>query len=73
MTYKEFAAWCNERACDGCWSMATALYCITIVRNINRLPFWKRRKEWSKIKHEIETGVVSVIDAKIQTLKGGAE
>ncbi len=73
MTYKEFVSWCNERACDGCWSMRTAIYCIEIINNINRLPFWKRKKEWLKIKDKIETDVVSVINAKIQALKGGAE
>lgn len=25
MTFKEFETWCNERACDGCWSMLTAI------------------------------------------------
>lgn len=73
MPYKEFVAWCNERACDGCWSMETAMYCIKIMDNINHLPFWKRKKEWSKVKDTIETEVVSVINAKIQALKGGAE
>ena len=71
MTYKEFVSWCNDRACDGCWSMGTAMYCIEVMNNINHLPFWKRKKEWLKIKDEIERDVVSVIDAKIQELKGG--
>lgn len=73
MTYKEFVAWCNARACDGCWSMGTAIYCIDIMRKINRLPFWKRKKEWLKVKDAIETDVVSIINAKIKALKGGAE
>ena len=73
MKYKEFVAWCNQRACDGCWSMGTAIYCIKIMRNIDRLPFWKRQKEWLKIKDIVEAEVVSVIDAKIKAWKGGAE
>lgn len=73
MTYKEFVSWCNERACDGCWSMGTAIYCIKIMNNINRLPFWKRQKEWLKVREIVEKEVVSVINAKIQALKGGSE
>lgn len=49
MKYKEFVAWCNNRACDGQWSMATAVHCISIMREIRNLPFWKREKEWQKI------------------------
>ena len=71
MTYKDFVSWCNERAHDGCWSMRTAIYCIEVINKINALPFWKRKKEWLKVKDTIETDVVSVINAKIQALKGG--
>ncbi len=71
MTYKAFVAWCNERACDGCWSMKTAIFCIDVMNRINALPFWKRKKEWLKVKDMIETGVVAVINAKIQESKGG--
>jgi hypothetical protein len=28
MSYSEFNAWCNERACDGRWSMTDAIACI---------------------------------------------
>ena len=71
MKYKEFVAWCNQRACDGCWSMGTALYCIGIMRKIDSLPFWKREKEWRKIKDEVEKNVVSVIETKIKQVYGG--
>ena len=30
MKFKEFAKWCNERACDGCWGMLEAMACIDI-------------------------------------------
>ena len=73
MTYKEFDSWCNERARDGCWNFDTAIYCIKVLGEIKALPFWKRRKEWLKVKDTIETDVVSVINAKIQALKGGEE
>ena len=71
MTYKEFVSWCNERACDGCWSIMTAMYCAEVLGKINALPFWKRKKEWLKAKDTIEANVVSVIDTKIQALRGG--
>ena len=73
MTYKEFVSWCNERSRDGCWSMGTAIYCIKVLKAINALPFWKRKKEWLKVKDEIERDVVSVINEKIQVLKDGDE
>ena len=73
MTYKEFDSWCNERASDGCWNFDTAIYCIKVLGEIKALPFWKRKKEWLKVKDEIERDVVSVINAKIQALKGGEE
>ena len=30
MKFKEFAKWCNERACDGCWGMLEAMACIDL-------------------------------------------
>lgn len=73
MTYKEFVSWCNERACDGCWGSSTAIYCIEVMTTIDALPFWKRKKEWLKVKDTIETDIVPVINTKIQALKGGEE
>ena len=64
MKYKEFFQWCNERACDGCWSSATAIYCIDIITKINKLPLWKREKEWQKISEFVVDNVVKVIDEK---------
>ena len=46
MKYKEFEQWCNERACDGRWSMQTAIACIEIMKEVNKQPFWKREKYW---------------------------
>lgn len=66
MTFKDFVSWCNNRACDGCWSMEAAIYCADIVRSIERLPFWKRKKAWLKIKNEVESKIVSPINAKIK-------
>lgn len=52
MKYKEFVKWCNERACDGAWSIGTAMACIGIMDAIRHLPFWKREKAWQKLNSE---------------------
>ena len=71
MTFKEFNEWCNRRACDGCWSANTAIYCITIGRKIKALPFWKRKKAWDEVKDFIEKEVVQVIDKKMASMEKG--
>lgn len=35
MTYKEFKNYCNERVCDGRWSMEEAILCISIIEEID--------------------------------------
>lgn len=65
MKYKEFVDWCNQRACDGCWSVGTALYCIEICETINAEHFWKREKIWrEKYEADVVKGVVEVINKK---------
>lgn len=49
MKYKEFRKWCNDRACDGRWSMENAQYCIAVIEIFKYIPFWKREKVWQKI------------------------
>ena len=74
MTYKEYLAWCNERACDGCWSLQVAIVCSDIANRLYKVPFWKRKKEWLKIKDEIDIEkVVAAINEKIKSMKEGAE
>ena len=58
MTFREFGRWCNERACDGIWSLHEAKFCIGILENMFNVPFWKRRKVWKRI----ENGVMGVVD-----------
>lgn len=64
MTYKQFIQWCNNRACDGRWSINAFIVCKSIIKNIEHLPFWKRKKEWLKIKDEVEKDIVSVTNKK---------
>lgn len=71
MKYKDFKAWCNNRACDGCWSKATAVYCIKIMQEIDEQPFWRREKAWLDVKEFIEKEIVSVINKKISEVQNG--
>ena len=70
MSFKEFKKWCNDRACDGCWGLLEALTCINIVRDINKLPFWKRGKAWRKMELQVLDEIVNPINEKIRKCKG---
>lgn len=50
MKYKEFFQWCNERACDGCWSSATAIYCIDIAEKNKQIAVLEKRKRMAENK-----------------------
>ena len=60
MTYIEFKDWCNQRVCDGQWSLVEAMDCISIMKEIDSIHikgFFKKKanedaKElaWQKIK-----------------------
>ena len=55
ITFDEFSEWCNRRACDGQWSMQTAMICIEVYDKIYAIKsiFRKKKKredEWNKIK-----------------------
>lgn len=73
MTFKEFRGWCNRRACDGCWSMETAIYCIELGGTINALPFWKREKAWNEVKDFVEKEIVQIIEEKMALIWEGKE
>ena len=62
MKYKEFVNWCNQRACDGCWSMKTAIYCIGVCETINEEHFWKREKIWREQYGEY-VGEIELVEA----------
>nr|DAQ02035.1 MAG TPA: hypothetical protein [Caudoviricetes sp.] len=44
MSFKEFVRWCNERACDGCWGMLTAMACIDLIQQVRKNPFLEKRE-----------------------------
>lgn len=72
MKYKEFVAWCNDRCCDGCWSIGTITFCVDILDEIRRQPFWKREKRWRELNREydIVRTVVEPINQKIREVFG---
>lgn len=67
MTFKEFMAWCNYRACDGCWGMQEALLCIEVGREVKKQPLWKREKTWQKL--NAENGIEEIIEILDQKRK----
>lgn len=48
MTFKEFIAWCNDRACDGTWNLIEAMVAIDIVEDVRKNRPWRREKYWKK-------------------------
>lgn len=54
MKYKEFVDWCNDRACDGYWSMMDAVAYIDIMHYIESFPINKREKQFQKLADEIQ-------------------
>ena len=71
MTFKEFANWCNDRACDGCWGRMEAICCIEIIDRVREKPFWKREKEWQRLNAEysIEKDLVIPINQMIEEVR----
>ena len=51
MKFKEFIAWCHDRACDGFWSRREVLEVLDILDDVRKKLPWRREKYWKK-KHE---------------------
>lgn len=66
MSFKEFKRWCNDRACDGCWSMLTAMACIGLMNDIKKIPFWKRKKAWKEKEQQVLDEIVNPINKMIE-------
>lgn len=66
MTFKEFEAWCNQRACDGCWGVLEAMTCIDILETVRKKWFWKREKFWQEeYAVDVMEQIVNPIEKKI--------
>ena len=71
MTFKQFDAWCNERACDGCWGMLEAMVCIDLIGKMRKITFWKREKVWrEKYEKQALDEIVNQIEEKIKEVYG---
>lgn len=71
MTFKEFDIWCNQRACDGCWGMLTAMVCIDLIGKMRKIPFWRREKVWrEKYEQQVMEEIVNPINKRIWELYG---
>lgn len=71
MKYKEFREWCNKRAADGCWDMMTSMFCVWVLGEVRKIPFWKREKVWKeKYEEEIMRDVVEPIEKKMIEMYG---
>ena len=70
MTYREFLEWCNKRACDGCWSLHTALFCMSVIREVKEQKIWRREKKWRELEKEysIIELVVTPINEKMKEM-----
>lgn len=69
MTFKEFEAWCNQRACDGCWGMLEAMTCIDILKTVRKKWFWQREKFWKEeYATDVMEQIVNPIEKKITEL-----
>lgn len=53
MTYKEFRAYCNNRACDGMWSLEEAMICINIIEKIESIKGFRKNKAKEKAWQEL--------------------
>ena len=70
MTFKQFKQWCNDRACDGRWGFDEAIFCAELLDNMNRIPWWQRKKTWEKIEAKVLYAVVNPTNQKIQEVLG---
>lgn len=57
VTFDEFSDWANRRACDGQWSMLTAMVSIEAISEVMKVKSIfhrkkKREEAWEKIKAE---------------------
>lgn len=67
MTFRKFVEWCNHRAADGCWSMMTAITCVSIIDEIREERFWRREKVWrEKYEADVLNGIVYPIEEKMK-------
>ena len=60
MTFKEFVEWCNMRACDGLWGRIHVIVAIDVIKDVRKIPFWRREKYWEK--HYKDSVVIQIVE-----------
>lgn len=66
VTFEEFDTWCNTRACDGAWSMSTAMVCIEVFNEVMKVkPLIGRKKAREKKWQAIRADYFN-LDAEIE-------
>jgi hypothetical protein len=68
MSFAEFKDWCNQRAADGCWSLNTAVFCLDLMRHIQKMRPWNKERAWKRFEKEIIDGIVTPIEDKMSAL-----
>lgn len=71
ITLHEFGIFCNQRACDGCWNMESAIRCMSIYKECIQQPFWKRNRYFKDHYGEIMTKFVEDTNKEIHKRKEG--
>lgn len=63
MSYKEFFSWCNDRACDGMWDMKTAINCLDIIEEIEKIEVKflgiKLKRKTERLKEEAWQSIIN--------------
>lgn len=62
MKYKDFKKWCARRARDGVWTTKVSINCVTIMNQVDRLPFWKRERAWKEIEIDVMVNIIIPIN-----------
>ena len=70
MTLRKFRQWCNDRACDGYWNLDEATFCGDLLSNMSKLPFWKKRRAWNRLKYGVIHGIINPVNQRIRKRKG---
>lgn len=69
MTYKNFYKWCLERTQDGRWGFVESALCMSIISEVNQVPFGKRKRIWELHRASAER-IVELNNKKYEEITG---
>ena len=74
MTFKQFMAWCSDRACDGLWSLREVMEVLDIVSDVMKTRPWRREKYWKKYyESRVMQQIVIPINKRIEEFYGAGK